>query len=58
MKKATILAVFAFVALAFTACSNGTPETTEASTDSTAVIADSTKCADTTCTDSAVTPVK
>jgi PBP1b-binding outer membrane lipoprotein LpoB len=57
MKKTTILAVLAFVALAFTACSNGTTENTEASTDSTAVTVDSTLSADTATVDSAVTPV-
>jgi hypothetical protein len=48
MKKTTIIAVFAFVALAFTACTSGTSETNAASTDTTVVTTDSTHC-DTTC---------
>lgn len=58
MKKATLLAVFAFVALAFTACTTGTSDKTEATNDSTAAVSDSTKCADSTCVDSATAPVK
>jgi hypothetical protein len=59
MKKATFLAVFAFVALAFTACTTGTSETTVTSNDSTAAVTDSTKCStDSTCVDSATAPVK